>query len=91
MSVSSRPRKRNRDTWHFRLRASSRRCYRSAFFSPRDCLEGYLIASGVPARKTVLGLACHVTDSHRRPEVACVTATEIPAVVNVISSTESGS
>lgn len=47
--------------------------------------KGHLTAPGVPALRTVIGLACHVTDSHRRPEVECVTATEIPAIVNVIS------
>lgn len=52
---------------------------------PSGLPKGHLTAPGVPARRTVLDLACHVTESHRRPEVACVTATEIPVVVNVIS------
>lgn len=62
----------------------SRCCGRCALFSSQG-FPDRPIAPGVPARRTVLDLACHVTESHRRPEVACVTATEIPAVVNVIS------
>lgn len=45
---------------------------------PAGLPRGPLTAPGVPALRTVFGLACHVTDSHRRPEVACVTGTEIP-------------
>lgn len=82
--VSRWPRRRNRDTWHFRLRARSRRRGRDALVSPSGLPGGHLTAPGVPARSTVLDLACHVTESYGRPEVACVTATEIPAVVNVI-------
>lgn len=52
---------------------------------PQGLPRGHLTVLGVPALKTVLGLACHVTDSHCRPEVACISTTEILAVVNVIS------
>lgn len=43
-----------------------------------------------PARRTVHGLACHVTDSRRPPEVACVATTKIPGVENVTSLTDRG-
>lgn len=52
---------------------------------PSGLPRSHLTAPGVPARSTVLDFASHVTESHRRPEVACVTSTEIPAVVNVIA------
>lgn len=51
----------------------------------RGLRRGHLTVQGVPALRTVLGLVCHVIDSHRRPEVACIASTEILAVVNVIS------
>lgn len=58
---------------------------------PSGLSRSHLTAPGVPARSTVLDFASHVTESHRRPEVACVTSTEIPAVVNVISPAVPGS
>lgn len=58
---------------------------------PAGLPRSQLTAPGVPALRTVFGLACHVTDSHHRPEVACVTGTEIPAVGNVISPAGPGS
>ncbi|XP_078307061.1 uncharacterized protein LOC144617128 [Panthera onca] len=58
---------------------------------PSGLPRSHLTAPGVPVRSTVLDFASHVTESHRRPEVACVTSTEIPAVVNVISPAVPGS
>lgn len=58
---------------------------------PAGLPRGQLTAPGVPALRTVFGLACHVTDSQHRPEVACVTGTETPAVVNVTSPAGPGS
>lgn len=47
--------------------------------------------SRVQARRTVHGLACHVTGPRRPPEVACVTTTKIPGVENVTCLTDRGS
>lgn len=41
-------------------------------------------------RRTVHGLACHVTDSRHPPEVACVIAAKIPGVENVTFLTAQG-
>lgn len=88
--VSRRPRSRNQDTWHFRLRARSR-CPVGEPFSASRAAPRPPDSSWCPDPDDRARPRCHVTDSHGRPEVPCVTATEIPAVVNVTSFAELGS
>lgn len=93
LPVSRRPRRRNRDTWHFRLRPLPPPPPLSPPVSsslPVGLPRSHLTAPGVPARRTVLGRACHVTDSHQRPEVACHRYGN-PHRVNVISPALPGS
>lgn len=81
---SRRPRRHSGDTWHFRFRLEP-----AAVLSvPGELPRGQLTVSPV---RTVHGLACHVTDPRRPPEVACVTTTKIPGVENVTCLTDRGS